>query len=707
MRGSADSASDRVPQFARCVSSEPGSANPRARDHLPRIIEPMAVEPRVIAGRYRLFERLGKGAMGVVYRAHDALLDRAVAVKLMAGDMGDDARQRERFLTEARAAARLNHRHVVTIHEMAEVDGEICIIMELLDGVDLATLIAGPTQFPLASKLSIIDQVLDGLHYAHEQGVVHRDIKPANLHLTSAGVAKILDFGIARLVTAQLTGTRSILGTPAYMSPEQALGHEVDRRTDLFAVGTVCYELLSGARPFRADSIGQLMAVIAETPHAPLGPEFPREVTRLVDQLLAKDPAGRPDTAAAARVALVGPMRSGAVSPTTHDATVGISELVRETMTARQTILPVPAASEREPRPAARAEGARLPSSRGLTSFALRHGRTLRQQGDLVGAMQALRSVLEADPGNEEALAELQRVEEDLRGSGAGRGASAGSGVPPRRRRLAAAALLLVGAAGLTGWWYAGGGGGTDADPTLSMIQARSAAAPAMEATPPVPDDPTRDRSAELQASPSDPLGLDAPGPAPPGDGADGARDRFAQLSRIADRQGLDETVSGRVASIRSAAETAYAAGNLVEAGEIYARGIVLLEETVPPPPRGRPRRRDPGPGPGSAGENAIRRVIDEYAQGLEARDAVAVRRVRPQLSRYERRLLDAAEPPRVRFEGIEIQAGPGTATAIGSRIVESTGVNPGRQEERVQLILRRNGGRWQITDLRPAARTP
>ena len=194
--------------------------------------------------------------------------------------------------------------------------------------------------------------MLDGLHYAHEQGVVHRDIKPGNLHLTSAGVAKILDFGIARLVTAQTTGTRGLVGTPAYMSPEQALGHAVDRRTDLFALGSVVYELLSGARPFQADSIGRLMTLITEVAHPPLGPEVPERVARFVDRLLSKDPDDRPETAAAAREALADVMPSGTSSAGDQDPTLDISEIVRQTVTARRTVVP-DSAPTIEARPAA------------------------------------------------------------------------------------------------------------------------------------------------------------------------------------------------------------------------------------------------------------------------------------------------------------------------------------------------------------------
>ena len=700
------------------------------------------MELRVIADRYRLVERLGKGAMGVVYSAHDPVLDRTVAVKMMAADLGDDARLRARFLKEARAAARLNHRHVVTIHELVEDDGDICIIMELLDGVDLTALISRPSQLQLASKLTIIDQVLDGLHYAHEQGVVHRDIKPGNLHLTSAGVAKILDFGIARLVTAQTTGTRGLVGTPAYMSPEQALGHAVDRRTDLFALGSVVYELLSGARPFQADSIDRLMTLITEVAHPPLGPEVPERVARFVDRLLSKDPDDRPETAAAAREALADVMPSGTSSAGDQDPTLDISEIVRQTVTARRTVVP-DSAPTIEARPAAGA-GRRRASSSGLTSFALQQGRTLREQGDLGGAMRALRSVLEADPGNAEALSELQLVEQELSGSGAQTGVGGGSAAPAGWRSPTAVACVVV-AVGLMGWWFAGLGLETDGEPApqaaLASRSSGPSAAPTGEPPGPVPSTPDGrpdEPGARIEPGPPPaeqpppealaPSARQGPPPAavqpdpvprppPPGGppfgrgrggvrgGRAGARDRFEQLRRAADRQELDRAVSTQLATIRRDAEAAVAAGNVTEAGEIYLRGIQLLEEALPPGRR--PPRRDPPPVTGGAGENAIRRVIDEYAGALERRDAAAVRGIRPRLSAYEQRLLGAAAPPVVRFEEFEIEAGAGTATVIARWVVERTDVQPRRQESRVQVSLRRNGARWRITDVRALAPEP
>jgi tRNA A-37 threonylcarbamoyl transferase component Bud32 len=705
------------------------------------------MEPRVIAGRYQLFERLGKGAMGVVYRAYDPVLDRNVAAKMMAADVGDDAPLRERFLKEARAAARLNHRHIVTIHELAEVDDEICIIMELLDGVDLTALISRPTPLPLAAKLTIIDQVLDGLHFAHEQGVVHRDIKPGNLHLTSAGVAKILDFGIARLLTGQMTGTRGVFGTPAYMSPEQALGQQIDRRTDLFAVGAVLYELLRGARPFQADSVPRVMALIVEAPHEPLGPEVPEVLSRLVDRLLSKDPAGRPETAAAARAELGRAMGTvAAATDTGHDARGDISEAVRETITARGTIALEPA-SPPVPRPMVPVDHRRPSNASGLTAFALQQGRTLRQKGDLGGAMRALRSVLEADPGNKEALSDLQRVEQELSGS---EGESGVGTTLLRRYGAVVAVALLVGGAGLAAWWAVGSGGGTDDE----LDRQAAAVSPASVATA-----PTRTDGAGLDLSmrapvdqsagvPADTLGTRRPaseGPPPPpaaeppggisnrdgpgrgrlppggrggppafgrgragvqGGAANAARERFDQLRRVAERQGLDDAAASELASIRNAAETASAAGNDDEAGEIYFRGLLLLEEMLPTPTDEAMPRRDARRDAGRAADDAgIRRVIDEYVSGIGRRDVTAVRRIRPTLSSFEQRLLDAVEPARVRFEGLQIQAGPENGTVTALRIIERTDVQPRRREDRVEMSLSRTAEGWQITDLRSALR--
>ena len=344
--------------------------------------------------------------MGVVYKCHDTVLDRIVAIKQMAGDSDDDPQLRARFTQEARAAARLNHSHIITIYELHESDSDLAIVMELLEGVDLATLIKHQTPLPLEAKLNMMAQVCDGLAYAHKAGIVHRDIKPANLHVSPAGVVKILDFGIARIAASKMTSTGGLIGTPDYMSPEQITGGTIDARADLFAVGAVLYELLAGAKPFVAATVTALLMKIMREPHVPLGeraPALPPTLVALVDRLLAKNPADRPPSATEVHDAL---LALATDRPLFDPQTVAsLSRLVTE-----ETLRP------RTPRPASRKSVASMPAARDassakLASLALAQGRSLRQSGDLAGAMKVFRSVLELAPGNVEALAELEETE--------------------------------------------------------------------------------------------------------------------------------------------------------------------------------------------------------------------------------------------------------------------------------------------------------
>jgi serine/threonine protein kinase len=199
--------------------------------------------------RYEIVERLGRGGMGVVYLATDPALGRTVAIKMLTED---NEELRERFAREARSAAALKHNNIVTIYDVGEDQGRPFIAMEYLEGENLAEVIRRRAQVPLRQKLDWILELCAGLGYAHRTHIVHRDIKPANLLITTEGALKILDFGIAR-VTADatadgLTRMGMLMGSPHYMSPEQAEGQPVDERSDIFAVGLVMYELLSSAR---------------------------------------------------------------------------------------------------------------------------------------------------------------------------------------------------------------------------------------------------------------------------------------------------------------------------------------------------------------------------------------------------------------------------------------------------------------------------
>jgi serine/threonine-protein kinase len=231
----------------------------------------MGVPERI--GRYQVLGELGQGAMGTVYRGRDEGLDRDVAVKVMSKGMAD-ADARARFLREARAAARLQHPNIVVIYELGEHEGAPFMALELLEGVDLQRGIdAGVRPDPRAT-LPVVLQLLAGLGHAHEHGIVHRDVKPSNVFLPFGRPAKIMDFGVARLAGLGTTTAGVVVGTPNYMSPEQASAGEVDGRSDLFSAGLILYELVTGEKAYQADSlVAILYKILHEPPDLSLIPE--------------------------------------------------------------------------------------------------------------------------------------------------------------------------------------------------------------------------------------------------------------------------------------------------------------------------------------------------------------------------------------------------------------------------------------------------
>ena len=256
-------------------------------------------------GKYRILDTLGQGGMGTVYRAFDPVLDREVAVKVVSSSDGElSAAQKARLLREGKACAQLTHPNVVSIYDLGEDGDQFFIVMEMLEGQDLKRVIDAHTTVALAEKLDLIMQVCDGLHYAHQKGIVHRDVKPGNIFVLPSGQVKILDFGLARLATgeATLTQTGQVFGTIAYMAPERFRGVS-NARGDVFAVGAVCYELLTGRRAFVAPTAEQLMEVIRTQPPPPLAGLPPALITT-VEGALQKDPAARVADLGAMRAAL-------------------------------------------------------------------------------------------------------------------------------------------------------------------------------------------------------------------------------------------------------------------------------------------------------------------------------------------------------------------------------------------------------------------
>ncbi len=223
-------------------------------------------------GRYELLSELGQGAMGVVYKARDPVLDREVAIKTINLTLPKDelSEYEARFYQEARAAGGLNHPNIVTIYDIGKTERVAYMAMEFLEGQELRSVLAAREPLPVELALDIAAQVADGLAYAHDRHIVHRDIKPANIMVVRNGLVKITDFGIARMRTNEVkTMTGMILGSPKYMSPEQVAGKRADHRSDLFSLGVVLYEMLTGEAPFQADSIHGIMYQIMQfTPSA-------------------------------------------------------------------------------------------------------------------------------------------------------------------------------------------------------------------------------------------------------------------------------------------------------------------------------------------------------------------------------------------------------------------------------------------------------
>lgn len=306
--------------------------------------------PRVLAGRYELGDRLGVGGMSTVVSAFDRRLEREVAVKLLAEHLADDAQFVSRFRREALAAARLVHPNIVQVFDFGldEETDRHYIVMERVSGKSGAEILRERGRLPVDEALDLVTQACRGLDYAHRGGVVHRDVKPGNLLRSDDGVVKLADFGIAAVTDeSSITQAGSVLGTASYLAPEQAAGQEAGPRADLYALGVVTYQLLSGRLPYEAGSLTEL--ALKQQREAPpflheVVPEVPVELSHAVDRALALDPRARYESAEAMAEAL----RDGArgIAPPDAATTIGEPPTTASPATAATRIAPVGPATE-------------------------------------------------------------------------------------------------------------------------------------------------------------------------------------------------------------------------------------------------------------------------------------------------------------------------------------------------------------------------
>lgn len=289
-----DSLNNRLSKYLQ-REQQHGSENEDTEQTLRLLPASAGDEPRAESqARYRIEEQLGHGAMGAVHRATDTVLGRAVAIKVLQAHLTSDDELMTRFEQEARALARLSHPGIVQVYDFVRDAERVSIVMELVDGTDLQQHVSGVGEFTVADTVHIAIQLADAVDYAHQREVVHRDFKPANVLMTRDGQPKITDFGLAKISDSGFeTMAGTVIGSPAYMSPEQALGQPLDTRTDIYSFGVVLYWMAAGKLPFDGDARDLMYAHVNEQPAHPADLGVDDALSELIIRLLQKDPVHR------------------------------------------------------------------------------------------------------------------------------------------------------------------------------------------------------------------------------------------------------------------------------------------------------------------------------------------------------------------------------------------------------------------------------
>ncbi len=356
-------------------------------------------------GKYEIKSVLGKGAMGVVYRAVDPDIGRQVAIKTMSGEFLNDEELRIRFLREAQSAGRLQHPNIVTVFELFEEEGTAYLVMELLEGASLYSLLKQKRPLDISEKLSIIQQIAGGLQHAHEHGIVHRDIKPSNVFVTRDGVVKVLDFGVAKVGEGELTKAGTVFGTVEYMAPEQVRGQPVDARADIFSVGVVAYEILAGRNPFRGDTLAtSVFKILSDDPGSPASEadDIPEGIERAVLRALAKKPDMRFQTLADV---------AAAIGVTAKESSIEL----RPPQLSTQEVETAKASGTAHSEGPQVSQWSNVAAAAGQLEGIFRKGIDCLSSGDFQGCVDRMSEVLDAVPVHSMALHYLSQSEQRLR----------------------------------------------------------------------------------------------------------------------------------------------------------------------------------------------------------------------------------------------------------------------------------------------------